>query len=152
MAVGITGGGEPITAMRAVLKIEGADLVDSKWTNERTGEAQKQFALVLKVVSGAGERDGETFNDWVTFPASGQIGAGTKAGQVLSAALGEAAEADSLEELAAKLEGKYFEAQIGTSKNGQYSRIIHDTITEAKRKRKREVKEEEEEEFGDLPF
>jgi len=113
--------------MRAVIKVEAAEVVDSKF-RDRKERAQKQFATDLKVISGAGERDGETFSEWFSFLASGEIGSKTKTGQLLTAALGEDAKAETLEELASKLVGKTFAAQIGTSKDGQYSRVIHDTI------------------------
>jgi len=126
MGVGVTQS-EPITAMRAVIKVEAAEVVDSKF-RDRKERAQKQFATDLKVISGAGERDGETFSEWFSFLASGEIGSKTKTGQMLTAALGEEAQAETLEELARKLVGKTFAAQIGTSKDGQYSRVVHDTI------------------------
>jgi hypothetical protein len=129
MGVGVTQS-EPITAMRAVLQIEDAEVVDSKFTDQK-GRKQKQFATTIKVLSGAGERNGETFSEWFSFPASGDIGAKTKAGQMLTAALGEDARAETLDKLAAKLVGTTFAAQIGTSKDGQYPRIIHDTISPA---------------------
>jgi len=113
--------------MRAVIKVEAAEVVDSKF-RDRKERAQKQFATDLKVISGAGERDGETFSEWFSFLASGEIGSKTKTGQLLTAALGEDAQAETLEELASKLVGKTFAAQIGTSKDGQYSRVVHDTI------------------------
>jgi hypothetical protein len=118
---------EPITAMRAVIEVVAAEVVDSKF-RDRKERAQKQFATDLKVISGAGERDGEPFAEWFSFLASGEIGSKTKTGQMLSAALGEDAQAETLEELASKLVGKTFTAQIGTSKDGQYSRVVHDTI------------------------
>ena len=129
MGVGVTQS-EPITAMRAVLKVEAAEVVDSKFTDQK-GREQKQFATELKVLSGAGERNGETFSEWFSFLASGEIGPKTKTGQMLTAALGEDARAETLDELAAKLVGKTFAAQVGTSKDGQYPRIIHDTISPA---------------------
>ena len=129
MAVGVTQA-EPITAMRAVLGIEAAEVVDSKFPDQK-GRPQKQFATELKVLSGAGERDGETFSEWFSFPALGEIGPKTKTGQVLIAALGDDASAETLEELADKLVGKRFAAQIATSKDGQYSRVVHDTIVAA---------------------
>ncbi len=129
MAVGVTHV-EPITAMRAVLKIEDVEVVDSKFTDQK-GRAQRQFACTLKVLSGAGERDGETFTEWFSFPASGEISPKIKTGQLLTATLGENARAETLEELASKLLGKTFAAQIGTSKDGQYSRVVHDTIAPA---------------------
>src|ERR671910_2753422 len=129
MGVGVTQS-EPITAMRAVIKVEAAEVVDSKF-RDRKERAQKQFATDLKVISGAGERDGETFTEWFSFLASGEIGPKTKTGQMLTAALGEDAQAETLEELASKLVGKTFAAQIGTSKDGQYSRVVHDTIAPA---------------------
>jgi hypothetical protein len=119
---------EPIRAMRAVLQIEDAEVVDSKFTDQK-GREQKQFATTLKVLSGADERDGETFTEWFSFLASGEIGPKTKTGQLLTAALGEDAQAETLEELANKLVGKTFAAQIGTSRDGQYSRVVHDTIS-----------------------
>jgi hypothetical protein len=129
MGVGVTQP-DPITAMRAILKIQDAEVVDSKFTDQK-GREQKQFATTLEVLSGAGERDGETFTEWFSFPASGEIGPKTKTGQMLSAALGENAQAETLEELARKLVGKTFAAQIGTSKDGQYARVVHDTISAA---------------------
>ena len=129
MGVGVTQTG-PVTAMRAVLKIEDAKVVDSQYTDQR-GREQKQFATTLKVLSGAGERDGETFSEWFSFPASGDIGPKTKTGQMLTAALGEDARAETLDELAAKLVGKTFAAQVGTSKDGEYARVVHDTISPA---------------------
>jgi hypothetical protein len=126
MGVGVTQA-NPITAMRAVIKIEDIEVVDSRFTDQK-GREQKQFATTLKVLSGAGERDGEKFSEWFTFPATGEIGPKTRTGQLLTAALGEDARAETLEELASKLLGKTFAAQIGTSRDAQYSRVVHDTI------------------------
>ena len=119
---------EPITAMRAVLQIEHAEVVDSTYKDSKE-RPQKQFALVLRVLSGAGERDGETFSEWFSFLATGEIGSKTKTGQMLIATLGKDAQAETLDELAKKLIGKSFAAQIGTSKDGQYARVVHDTIS-----------------------
>jgi hypothetical protein len=113
--------------MRAALKVEAAEVADSKF-RDRKERAQKQFATELRVISGAGERNGEIFSEWFSFLASGEIGSKTKTGQLLTAVLGEDAQAETLEELASKLVGKTFAAQIGTSKDGQYSRVVHDTI------------------------
>lgn len=121
---------EPITAMRAVLRVEHAEVVESTY-KDRKERAQKQFATVLKVLSGAGDRNGETFAEWFSFLATGEISPKTKTGQMLTAALGENAQAETLDELASKLIGKTFAAQIGTSKDGQYARIVHDTISSA---------------------
>lgn len=121
---------QPVTAMRAILQIEDAEVVNSTY-KDRKERAQKQFATVLKVLSGAGDRDGETFAEWFSFLATGEIGPKTKAGQMLIAALGENAQAETLDELADKLIGKTFAAQIGTSKDGQYPRVVHDTISAA---------------------
>jgi hypothetical protein len=121
---------EPITAMRAILQIEDAEVVDSKF-QDRKGRAQKQFATELKVLSGAGDRNGESFSEWFSFPASGEISQKTRTGQLLTAALGKGAQAETLDELANKLMDKTFAAQIGTSKDGQYARIVHDTISAA---------------------
>ena len=87
--------------------------MDSSYRDDK-GQEQKQFACALKVLSGAGDRDGEVFNEWFKFPATGKIGKKTKTGQVLSAALGEDANAETIEELAKKLVGRTFVAQIGT--------------------------------------
>jgi hypothetical protein len=76
---------EPITAMRAVLKIEDAEVVDSKFRDRKERE-QRQFATELKVLSGAGERNGEIFSEWFSFPATGNIGPKSKTGQMLTAA------------------------------------------------------------------
>jgi len=118
---------DPITAMRAVLRIEEAEVVASNYRDDK-GREQKQFACTLKALSGTGDRDGETFNEWLSFLATGVIGKKTRTGQVLTATLGEDARAETLDELAEKLVGKTFAAQIGTSKNGEYPRIVHDTI------------------------
>ncbi|MBA3474389.1 MAG: hypothetical protein H0T57_14385 [Rubrobacter sp.] len=132
MGVGVTKSAEPITAMRAVLRIDSAEVVDSSYKDDK-GRAQKQFATTLKVLSGAGDRDGETFSEWFSFLATGEIGERTKTGQVLTAALGEDATAETLDELASRLIGKAFAAQVGTSKDGQYPRVMHDTINAAPR-------------------
>jgi hypothetical protein len=151
VAVGVTHI-EPITAMRAVLKIEEAEVVDSKYPDQK-GRAQKQFASELKVLSGAGERDGETFSEWFTFLATGNIGPKTKTGQVLSATLGTNAQAETLEELASKLVGKTFAAQVGTSRDGRYSCIVHDTISPAPAEATdTDDGEDPEEDFGDIPW
>lgn len=131
MPVGLTGGEDPIIAIRATLQIESAEVVDSKFRDQKDRE-QKQFATELKVLEGAGDRDGESFSEWFTFPATGEISAKSKAGQVVEATLGESASAETLEELASQMVGKTFAAQIGTSKDGQYSRVTHDTIAPAK--------------------
>lgn len=129
MGVGVTMP-EPLTAMRAILKVEHAEVVDSKFTDQK-GREQKQFATELKVLSGAGERDGETFSEWFSFLSTGEISPKTKTGQMLRAALGTGARAETLDELANKLIGKTFSAQTGVSKDGQYSRVVHDTIAPA---------------------
>jgi hypothetical protein len=49
MGVGVTQV-EPITAMQAVLKIEAAEVVASKFTDQK-GREQKQFATELSVLS-----------------------------------------------------------------------------------------------------
>lgn len=126
MGVGVSNP-EPIVAQRAVLEIEEARVADSPFEREHGGE-QKQFPTVLRVLSGAGERDGETFSEWFSVPANGKISPRSKTGQVLAAALGPEARAETLEELAAKMVGRRFAAQIGASQNGQYSRVVHDTI------------------------
>lgn len=130
MGVGVTGGETPLTAMRAVVRIEDAELADSNYRDQR-GREQKQFATELVVVSGAGERDGELIREWFSFPADGRIGPNTKCGQMLTAALGDQANAETLEELTGRLPGKQFACQIGTSKDGKHSRVQHDTITAA---------------------
>ena len=153
MGVGVTNI-QPITATRAVLKIEDAEVVDSKFKDSKE-RAQKQFACTLKVVSGAGERDGETFSEWFSFLATGEIGPKTKAGQVLTAALGDGASAETLDELASRLIGKTFAARIGTSKGGQYSRVVHDTIGPASHAIREDVNDDAEgdaEGFGSIPF
>jgi hypothetical protein len=150
MGVGVTHV-EPITATRAVLKIEAAEVVGSKYRDQKDRE-QKQFATELKVLSGAGERDGETFSEWFSFLATGEIGPKTKTGQVLSAALGEDARAETLEELADKLVGKIFAAQVGTSKDGQYSRVVHDTISAAPAPEEGQAEKDAEEYFAEIPW
>lgn len=150
MGVGVTQV-EPITAMRAVLKIESATLVDSKYTDQK-GREQKQFATELRVLSGAEERDGETFSEWFTFLATGEIGPKTKTGQMLSAVLGDNARAKTLEQLAERLVGQTFAAQIGTSRDGQYSRVVHDTIAPAPVRDLEDRGEDSEEDFADIPW
>ncbi len=130
MGVGVTGGDTPLTAMRAVVRIEDAELADSKFRDQRDRE-QKQFACELTVLSGAGERDGELIREWFSFPADGRIGANTKCGQMLTAALGDKANADTLDDLASRLVGGRFVCQIGVSRDGKHSRVQHDTITAA---------------------
>jgi hypothetical protein len=151
MGVGVTQS-EPITAMRAVLKIEDAEVVDSKFTDQK-GREQKQFATTLKVLSGAGERDGETFTEWFSFLATGEIGPKTKTGQMMTAVLGKDARAETLHELASKLVGKTFAAQIGSSKDGQYARVVHDTISAASRQAAAGGdRDDPEEVFEQIPF
>jgi hypothetical protein len=154
MGVGVTNI-RPITATRAVLKIEDAEVVDSKFKDSKE-RAQKQFACTLKVISGVGERDGETFSEWFSFLATGEIGPKTKAGQVLTATLGENTTAETLDELAARLIGKTFAAQIGTSKGGQYSRVVHDTIAPASHATRDDsnddVEGDAEKDFDSIPF
>ena len=142
---------KPITAPRAVLKIEAAEVVDSEYKDNKE-RAQKKFACTLKVVSGAGERDGETFSEWFSFLATGEIGPKTKTGQVLTAALGEDTRAETLDELAARLIGKTFAAQIGTSKGGQYSRVVHDTIAPASHAIREDSNGDAEKDFDSIPF
>ena len=79
MGVGVTKSAEPITATRAVLEVEDAAVVDSRFRDRHERE-QKQFACELRVISGAGERDGEAFSEWFSFAAKGEIGQKTKAG------------------------------------------------------------------------
>jgi hypothetical protein len=155
MGVGVTQV-EPIIAMRAVLRIEAAEVVASKFTDQK-GREQKQFATELSVLSGAGERDGETFSEWFSFLATGEIGPRTKTGQMLTATLGDNAEAETLEKLAEKLVGKMFAAQIGTSKDGQYSRVVHDTIAPssagvAEQGGKMNDEAEDKPQWDDIPF
>ena len=76
---------------------------------------------------------------------------------MLTAALGEDAQAETLEELAEKLTGKTFAAQIGTSKDGEYPRVQHDTIAPAAApgnlasKAEQDRDEEVPEDFDDIP-
>ena len=154
MGVGVTKT-QPITAIRAILKIEDAEVVDSKFKDSKE-RAQKQFACTLKIVSGAGERDGETFSEWFSFLATGEIGPKTKAGQFLTTALGEEASAETLDELATRLIGKTFAAQIGTSKGGQYARVVHDTIAPVSHALRDDANDDArgdaEQDFGSIPF
>jgi hypothetical protein len=76
---------------------------------------------------------------------------------MLTATLGDNAKAETLEELAEKLVGKMFAAQIGTSKDGQYSRVVHDTITPApvravEQGGNRNDKAKDDPEWDDIPF
>jgi hypothetical protein len=127
MGVGVVGGESPLSAMRAEVRIEDCAVVESRFRDPRD-RALKQFAVTLKVLSGAGERNGEKIREWLSFPATGEIGRDTKCGQVLTAALGENVRAETLEELAGMLVGKGFACQIGTSRDGKHARVVHDTI------------------------
>lgn len=149
MGVGIVGE-TPLTAMRAVVRIEDCEVADSRF-RDSWDRAQKQFAVTLGVLSGAGERDGEKIREWLSFPATGEIGRNTKCGQVLTAVLGEDVRAETLEELADMLVGKRFVCQIGTSRDGKHSRVVHDTIGPAPRRDDRDEGEGEED-FDDLPW
>ncbi len=131
---------DPLTAMRALIKVVHAGLEVSPFETDQ-GEKQMQFRAELKALKGAGERNGEVFREFFTFPSSGKIKPTTKTGQFLTAALRGEAEADTLEELVEALPGKTFVAQITTSKNGEYSRVKHDTISPAP----------EPDDFSDLP-
>ena len=71
---------------------------------------------------------------------------------MLSAALGDNARAETLEQLAEKLVGKTFAAQIGTSKDGQYSRVVHDTIGPAPVDAIENRGEDSKEDFDDIPW
>ena len=150
MGVGIVGGETPLTASRAVVRIEDCEVTDSRFRDPRD-RAQKQFAVPRKVLSGAAERDGEIIREWLSFPATGEIGRNTKAGQVLTAALGENVRADTLEELAEMLVGKRFVCQIGTSRDGKHSRVVHDTVGPAPERDDGDGSEGEEV-FDDIPW
>jgi hypothetical protein len=155
MGVGVTQV-EPITAMRVVLRIEDAEVVDSKYTDQK-GREQKQFATELMDLSRAEERDGETFSECYTLLATGVIRPKTKTGQMLSAILDDNARAETLEQLAERLIGKMFAAKIGKSKDGQYSWIVHDTITPpparaVEQEGNKNDDAEDDPEWDDIPF
>jgi|SRR5918993_178471 hypothetical protein len=149
MGVGVVGGDTPLTAMRAEVRIEECEVVDSRFRDSRD-RALKQFALTLMVLSGAGDRNGEKIREWLSFPATGEIGRNTKCGQVLTAALGENVRAETLEELAGMLVGRRFVCQIGTSRAGKHSRVVHDTIGPAPGQDDRD--EGEGEDIDDIPW
>jgi len=122
---------DPIEAMRATLRVETAEVVDSKYPDERTGAKKRQFATELKVVSGAGERNGETFPEWFGFVPSQSLTTASKTGELVRAALGKGGKAESFEELANKLVGKAFCAKLvrsGEAEDGPYTRVKHKTI------------------------
>ncbi|MDQ3636746.1 MAG: hypothetical protein M3426_01950 [Actinomycetota bacterium] len=122
---------DPIEAMRATLRVETAEVVDSKYPDERTGAKKRQFATELKVLSGAGERNGETFNEWFAFVPSQSLTTASKTGELVRSALGKAGKAESFEELANKLVGKTFCAKLvrsGEAEDGPYTRVKHKTI------------------------
>lgn len=150
MGVGVVGGETPLTAMRAEVRIEDCEVVESRFRDPRD-RALKQFAVTLKVLSGAGERDGEKIREWLTFAATGEIGRATKCGQVLTATLGENAQAETLEDLAGMLVGKRFVCQIGTSRDGKHSRVVHGTIGPAPERDDGDGSEGEEV-FDDIPW
>jgi hypothetical protein len=151
MGVGVVGGETPLTAMRAVVLIEDCEVVDSRFRDSRD-RALKQFAVMLKVMSGAGDRDGEMIREWLSFPANGEIGRNTKCGLVVTSALGENVRAETLEELAGMLVGKRFVCQIGTSRDGKHSRVVHDTIGPAPGRDDRDGSEGEEDFDDDIPW
>lgn len=143
----------PLTAGRALIKVEQNELEDCPYRAD-DGSEQMQFRSVLMVLRGAGERDGETFVQYWTFPATGKIKPGTKTGQFVTAALRGHGTADTLEELAEALVGKAFAAEIGTSKDGKYSRVVHDTIGPAPEPRREPEppKDDPEDDFNDIPW
>jgi hypothetical protein len=147
---------DPIEAMRATLRVEAAEVVDSKYPDERTGAKKRQFATELKVVSGAGERDGETFPEWFGFVPSKDLNTASKTGELVAAALGKSIEADSFEELAEKLVGKTFCAKLvrsGEAEDGPYTRVKHKTIGPAAGKESPAgSRGEEEEDFDNIPW
>jgi len=150
MGVGVVGGETPLTATRAVVRFEDCEVAESRFRDSRDRE-QKQFAGTLKVLSGAGERNGEMIREWLSFPTTGEIGWNTKCGQVLTACLGENVRAESLEELAAMLVGKSFACQIGTSRDGKHPRVVHDTIGPDPGRDDRDGSEGEED-IDDIPW
>jgi hypothetical protein len=66
--------------------------------------------------------------------------------------LGENTTAEALDELAVRLIGKTFAAQIGTSKGGQYSRVVHDTIGPASNAIRDDTNDDAEKGFDSIPF
>lgn len=145
---------DPLTAMRALIRTESIKLEDSPFDAD-DGSKQSQFKTELKVLKGAEQRNGETFQEFFTFPSSGQIKPGTKTGQYVAASLRGDAQADTLEELVERLQGTMFVAQIGLSKNGEYSRVKHDTIGPAPEPRRKPPEPPEdgpESDLDDLPF
>lgn len=122
---------DPIEAMRATLRVETAVVVDSKYPDERTGAKKQQFATELKVLSGAGERDGETFSEWFGFIPSKPLTTASKAGELVKAALGKDSRAETFEEVAEALVGQIFCARLvrsGQDQDGPYTRVAHKTI------------------------
>jgi hypothetical protein len=153
MGVGVVGGETPLTAMRAEVRIEESEVADSMFRDSRD-RPQKQFAVTLKVLSGAGDRDGEKIREWLSCPADGEIGRNTKCGQVLAATLGENVRAETLEELAEMLVGGRFVCQVGTSRDGKHSRLLHDSIGPAPRRDEGNDRDEGEgeEDIDDIPW
>ncbi len=139
---------DPIEAMRAVLRVETAEVKDSKFPDERTGAEKQEFATELKVLSGAGERDGETFPEWFAFIPSKSLTTSSKTGELVKAALGADTEAETFEELARKLVGRTFCARLvrsGKNQDGPYTRVAHTTIGPIR-------SADEEEGFDDIPW
>ena len=150
---------DPIEAMRATLRVEAAEVVDSKYPDERTGAAKQQFAAELKVLSGAGERDGETFAEWFGFIPSKPLTTASKAGELVKAALGKDSKAETFEEVAQALVGKTFCARLvpsGEGEDGPYTRVKHKTIgpaPETAQENGKGVDEaEDEEDFENIPW
>ncbi len=150
---------DPIEAMRATLRVETAEVVDSKYPDERTGAAKQQFATELKVLSGAGERDGETFAEWFGFIPSKPLTTASKAGGLVKAALGKDSKAETFEEVAEALVGKSFCARLvrsGQDQDGPYTRVAHKTIGPAPETAQEngsgDADGDEEEDFDSIPF
>ena len=100
---------DPLTAMRALIRTESIELEGSPFESDK-GEKQMQFRAELRVLRGGGDRDGEMIQEYFTFPATAQIRASTKTGQYIAASLRGDAQADTLEELAERLQGTMFVA------------------------------------------
>ncbi len=151
---------DPIQAMRATLRVETAEVVDSKYPDERTGAEKQQFATELKVISGAGERDGETFSEWFGFIPSKPLTTASKAGELVKATLGKDSKAETFEEVAEALVGKCFCARLvrsGQDHDGPYTRVAHKTIGPVPRNAQESGNgvgeaEDDEEDFDSIPF
>lgn len=127
---------QPLQSPRALLQPRHIELQESRFRDSQE-RPQVGFFTTFRVLKGAGARDGEEFKQYINIAYSKdwdnlKLRPNTLAGQIVLAALkNELNEDDGAEELAERLIGKLFVAAIGTNKSGEYSRVVHDTVSPA---------------------